>query len=109
MAVPATLYLTRVNMLSPLAGTLAALVHRLTLCISWLLGGNLRHFVLHLRPCTPGRFAIGTALCWLVRLRALTRVSRLRGLERRRGVSVRRVSVVVRAFWGRRVHMPPRP
>ena len=43
-------------------------VHCLFQDISWLLGGGLRHFLLHLRPRTPGRAVRGAVYSWFVRL-----------------------------------------
>ena len=68
--IPAHARQVRRHMLSPLPGTSAAPVHRLLQCISWLLGGGFRHFLLHLRPRTPGGAGTGAVYRWLVRLRA---------------------------------------
>ena len=48
--------------------TSTAPVHCLFQDISWLLGGGLRHFLLHLRPRTPGRAVRGAVYSWFVRL-----------------------------------------
>ena len=48
--------------------TSTAPVHCLFQDISWLLGGGLRHFLLHLRPCSPGCAATGAVYSWFLRL-----------------------------------------